>query len=297
MRWLVLVGLLIIGCAAESNMAKFPKPRTRDEVLNIYQEIAASQKRNQVIQPASASGYGGNGGQGSGSPAPVTNVQVTEEDGAPVVAVGTVKFPNTRVTDNSDGSASVVYHWTKTGTVLAPTTAGDTAEIAQTSTTGNALKVSRNLTSGSTDNAVVEFIQDHASDNQVALNIQQHGDRGGLRVIRSGTGAASGATIFASTVDGSAIRGTTTSAGNADYGGEFDRLDAGGYCDFDESSAPAAANGSNVRIYALNGGRMYQIDDSITIGPYGSELYNLYYRAIRTATSQIPANLQRIACG
>ncbi len=33
--------------------------------------------------------------------------KVTEEDGAPNVLIGTIKFPNGSVTDNGDGTASV----------------------------------------------------------------------------------------------------------------------------------------------------------------------------------------------
>jgi len=44
-----------------------------------------------------------------------------------------------------------------------------------TATTGSALSVTRNLTSTSTDAAVVAIVQDHASDDQAALRTQQDG--------------------------------------------------------------------------------------------------------------------------
>lgn len=47
--------------------------------------------------------------------------------------------------------------------------------IATTATTGNALRVIRNLTSTSTDAPVVDIVQDHASDDQTALRVQQDG--------------------------------------------------------------------------------------------------------------------------
>lgn len=47
--------------------------------------------------------------------------------------------------------------------------------IASTQTTGNALRVIRNLDSASTAAAVVDLIQDHASDDQAVLRAQQDG--------------------------------------------------------------------------------------------------------------------------
>lgn len=57
--------------------------------------------------------------------------------------------------------------------------AGDTMTgnlaVASVATTGNALNVTRNLTATSTDAPVVNIIQDHASDDQAALRVQQDG--------------------------------------------------------------------------------------------------------------------------
>lgn len=47
--------------------------------------------------------------------------------------------------------------------------------IASTQTTGNSLNVTRNLASTSTDAPVVSIVQDHASDDQTALRVQQDG--------------------------------------------------------------------------------------------------------------------------
>lgn len=47
--------------------------------------------------------------------------------------------------------------------------------IVQLTTTGNALRVTRNLTATSTDSPLVDFVQDHASDDQVLLRGQQDG--------------------------------------------------------------------------------------------------------------------------
>lgn len=47
--------------------------------------------------------------------------------------------------------------------------------IASTAVTGSALRVIRNLTAASTDSPVVNIIQDHATDDQSALRVQQDG--------------------------------------------------------------------------------------------------------------------------
>lgn len=47
--------------------------------------------------------------------------------------------------------------------------------IAATATTGNALRVIRNLTATSTDAPVVDIVQDHTGDDQIALRVQQDG--------------------------------------------------------------------------------------------------------------------------
>lgn len=57
--------------------------------------------------------------------------------------------------------------------------AGDTMTgnlaVASVAVTGNALNVTRNLTATSTDSPVVSIVQDHASDDQGALRVQQDG--------------------------------------------------------------------------------------------------------------------------
>ena len=60
--------------------------------------------------------------------------------------------------------------------------------INQTTTTGNALSVTRDLASASTDSPVVEITQDNAGDDQNALTIQQDGTGNGLVVDGVGTG-------------------------------------------------------------------------------------------------------------
>lgn len=45
--------------------------------------------------------------------------------------------------------------------------------IASTQTSGNALRVIRNLGSGSTDSPVMDVVQDHSSDDQVTMRLQQ----------------------------------------------------------------------------------------------------------------------------
>lgn len=109
------------------------------------------------------------------------NTDFTVNDGT--VSLGTV-FP--RYTGVP--SAGALAYWTGAGTVAH---AGfGTADVARldtdntftgnqtisgTAVTGNALRVSRNLTATSTNAPVVDIVQDHASDDQAALRVQQDG--------------------------------------------------------------------------------------------------------------------------
>jgi len=70
-----------------------------------------------------------------------------------------------------------------------------------TGTTGYTLQAYRNLTSTSTDSPVVFIHQDHASDDQAALSIQQDGS-GNLIDSANFSVSAAGAITLASTVDG-----------------------------------------------------------------------------------------------
>ena len=62
------------------------------------------------------------------------------------------------------------------------------ASINQTATTGNALSVTRDLASGSTDSAVVQITQDNAGDDQSALIINNDGT--GISCIMNNSGEA-----------------------------------------------------------------------------------------------------------
>lgn len=61
------------------------------------------------------------------------------------------------------------------GLLAAANTWTQNQSVASTQTTGNALNVTRNLTSTSTDSPVVNIVQDHASDDQDAVRVQQDG--------------------------------------------------------------------------------------------------------------------------
>lgn len=77
--------------------------------------------------------------------------------------------------------------------------AGDTMTgnlaVASVATTGNALNVTRNLTATSTDAPVVNIIQDHASDDQDALRVQQDGSGDVIELL-------DGATVVLRVLDG-----------------------------------------------------------------------------------------------
>jgi hypothetical protein len=181
--------------------------------------------------------------------------------------------------------AGATSYWDRTGTVLSPATAGDTVEIDQTSTTGNALKVIRDLASGSTNDAVVEFAQINAGDDQAALAISNASTSafmpGALRVLASGA-TGNGVGTWSTTGGGDAdsvavlaeaqavtanatygVWGTTASTANDGYGGRFDKASVGDYADFDESAdspLAAAPEAGHVRAVAGSDGRLYAID-------------------------------------
>lgn len=87
-----------------------------------------------------------------------TGISVTYDDGT-----GTLVFDAQTAGDARYGRLATANSWTQNQT------------IASTQTTGNALNVTRNLTATSTDAPVVSLIQDHASDDQAVLRIQQDG--------------------------------------------------------------------------------------------------------------------------
>lgn len=150
--------------------------------------------------------------------------------------------------------------WQRTGTVLTPFNAGDTVEIAQTSNSGNALRVYRDLASGDTNDHLVFIWQDNSGD-----------DKRGLYVINDGSGSAiqalsnSGFAVRGVSATGDGIRGDTNSGDNDKYGGVFDHAKIENYLDFNQVSAPAAAEAGEVRNYALADGLRYARDDD-TVG-------------------------------
>lgn len=78
-----------------------------------------------------------------------------------VDASGLITFDAQTAGDARYGRLATANSWTQN------------QSIASTQTTGNALNVTRNLTATSTDSPVVSFVQDHATDDQIVLRIQQ----------------------------------------------------------------------------------------------------------------------------
>lgn len=76
---------------------------------------------------------------------------------------GNIKTTLTTFLDAIYGRLSVANTWTQSQT------------IASTQADENALRVIRNLSSTATDSPVVDMIQDHASDDQAVLRVQQDG--------------------------------------------------------------------------------------------------------------------------
>jgi len=104
------------------------------------------------------------------------------------------------------------------------------ATIVQTSVSGSALSVTRDLASASTDNSVVKITQDNAGDDQPALSIQQDGNADALQINTTATmdgeyGIRIDATSASTTVD--AAGGIRIAGGSA----------RGIYCVRDSTSA------------------------------------------------------------
>ena len=70
--------------------------------------------------------------------------------------------------------------------------------LAQLTTSGETLRVERNLTGTSTDSPVVSIVQDHSGDDQAALRVQQDGSGNILQLY-------DGATLTFSVADGGAV--------------------------------------------------------------------------------------------
>jgi hypothetical protein len=81
------------------------------------------------------------------------------------------------ITDSAASDAPKRTTWANIKATLVATflTFTNKIAIAATATTGAALSVVRNLTSTSTDSPVVDILQDHASDDQPALQVTQDG--------------------------------------------------------------------------------------------------------------------------
>ena len=88
-----------------------------------------------------------------------------------------------------DSGTVVMTNKTLTSPVL-NTFTGSGGAIVQTATTGNALTVTRDLASASTNAAVVKIIQDNAGDDQGVLAVQNDGTGAGMSVDNNSTGYA-----------------------------------------------------------------------------------------------------------
>lgn len=199
-----------------------------------------------------------------------------------------VVFPHTDLTDmpsaiNADhdgryytqAEVEALIHWIRTGTVLSPKASGDTLEIAQTSNSGNALRVYRNLASGDTDSPVVEINQVNIGDVQNALAVAQAGSGRGISSVSVtgvavfGASASSGIGVQGTSIDGHGVEGSTGSGDNDVYGlKSTDRTKVGTHADFDNIAAAtlAAAPTNNVRVGAI-ADLMYATDDG-TLGQF-----------------------------
>lgn len=117
-------------------------------------------------------------------------------------------LPATVVKYSGTPTAGAVAYWTGNGTVAhwsfgtadvallgAANTWTNNQTIAGTATAGTTLAVTRNLTATSTDSPVVSIVQDHASDDQDALRVQQDGTGDVIELL-------DGATVVLRLLDG-----------------------------------------------------------------------------------------------
>ena len=74
--------------------------------------------------------------------------------------------------------------------------------ITQTKVTGNTLLVQRDLSSASTNDSVLNVIQDHATDDQVALELLQDGTANGIQCTATSDNSTSRAGVFTHTSEG-----------------------------------------------------------------------------------------------
>ncbi len=88
----------------------------------------------------------------------------------------------------SAGNVVLAVEVTKEGRVgIGSTTPTDVVTIVQAQTTGSSLSVTRNLTATSTDSPVASIVQDHATDDQDALQVKQDGTGDILELNDGGT--------------------------------------------------------------------------------------------------------------
>jgi len=130
-------------------------------------------------------------------------------------------------------------------------------EISSTATSGNTLKIIRDLDRDHSDAPVVLIHNADAADDQYALRVVQDGTVASIGTIHSGAGYA----LHATTTSGDAVYGLTA-GGNTKYGGTFNKTYLGDYADLDEGAAPANPPAGKVRLYAKTDGRMYAKDDA-----------------------------------
>lgn len=136
-----------------------------------------------------------------------------------------------------------------------------------TATSGNALSVTRNLTSTSTDSPVVSIVQDHASDDQAALRVQQDGTGNILNLY-------DGASLVFSVADG----GAATFASSALISGFLRTVPTS----YTVASGAITVTGS----FALVAGEGGASDDLVTIngGTLGDHLFIRRTSAATTLT-------------
>lgn len=118
--------------------------------------------------------------------------------------MSTISVPNTFTTGDSVTAAKLNANNTtiynefngnienaniKAGAAIVPTKLdlANGISITQTKTTGNAITITRDLTSASTDSAVVQITQDNSGDDQSAVAIKNDGTGPGLLVSQVGT--------------------------------------------------------------------------------------------------------------
>ena len=134
----------------------------------------------------------------------------------------------TKITDKSGSDAVPSAEWNWLVDLIDGTgVASANLKWIQTSTTGNALSITRNLASGSTDSPVVYLENENASDDQGVLYIEQEAATVALSVVLNGGTSGSGAVNITQSAASTCKAGLMIASLADDYAARFRDVSVG----------------------------------------------------------------------